>query len=59
MPPKEKSTRLGCPMQSNCKLGEGEEEGGQTLTPADLSTNANALAMLTLHLESHRIRDAP
>ena len=54
--PKEKSTRLGCPMQGNCKLGEGEEDGGQYLTPADLSTHADILAMLTLHLESHRKR---
>ena len=53
--PEEKLTRLGC----RCKMGEGEEDGGEYWTPADLSTHADALAMLTLHLESHRIRGAP
>ena len=38
---------------------EGEEDDGQYLTPAYISTRADTLAMLTLHLESHRICDAP
>ena len=52
-------TRLGCPMQGNCKLREGEEDGGQYLTPADLCTHADTLAMLTLHIKSQELRGAP
>ena len=49
-----KSAWLGCPMQGDCKLGEGEKDGGRYRTPADLS--ADALAMLTFHMQSHDIR---
>ena len=39
--------------------GEGEEEGGRYLTPTDLPTYADALAMLTLHIRSQEICSAP
>ena len=50
-----KPTRLGCQMQR----GEGEEEGGRYLTPTDLPTYADALAMLTLQIKTHTLRSVP
>ena len=44
-------------MHADCKRGEGD--GGRYLNPADLSTHADALAMLTLHIRSHEIQSAP
>ena len=39
-------------MQGDFKLGEGEEDGGRYWTPLDLSTHADALVMLTLHINN-------
>ena len=42
-------TRLGCPMGDGCILEEGDKVGGRFLTPPDLSTQGDTLAMLNLH----------
>ena len=46
-------------MGEMCVLGEEDEAGGQYLTPKHLTTQADTVSMLNLHIKAHNLRAAP